>query len=391
MNQLNYCHQLRKLYQELGDSFAYFSGGRFTVDNPVSPQLIKGLKQRESLFTLYKGRVKRLLSLWHNHEAFLRSIEVNEAGRVVINGDLNLSNLPIEFFPSLIQQVSGKLNLADTKIEALDHLERVGSLYLEGAENMCSLASLQTVEKDLLISKTQIAAIPQLRFVGGDFYAKELASLQSLPNLEKVLGTLDIEGTSIVRLPKLKVVQSLFANGVNTLEAIPNLSAAAGSIEITGTKIKILPELKKVGLSFDATGLKTLTALPKLNHVGLDFIISGTNVSSLPSLRTVYGGFYAGKAAELSSIPELISVRGHCRLSGTKIEEAPLLRQVLQGLSIRDVQFSEFSSAFPRLKIIRQGVADIGVYTDDSQIAAELEQLVAAAELQLSGEIKLDE
>ena len=84
-------------------------------------------------------------------------------------GDLNLSNSPIQFLPKNLTKVGGDLNLMHSQIEKLpDNLTVNGNLDLDGCKNLQSLPNGLKVKNNLHIRDTNITSLPSDLEVGGD-------------------------------------------------------------------------------------------------------------------------------------------------------------------------------------------------------------------------------
>jgi len=86
-------------------------------------------------------------------------------------GDLNLSNSPIQFLPKNLTKVGGDLNLMHSQIEKLpDNFTVNGTLDLERCENLKSLPNGLKVGFHLDLRDTNLIFLPSDLEVEGDLY-----------------------------------------------------------------------------------------------------------------------------------------------------------------------------------------------------------------------------
>jgi hypothetical protein len=393
----NPCQQLKQLYQ----NFSKFNREKIDLDLLVEQGSIQELisledtvTQRVELYEIYKTEVKGLLREWYDNDEFIRNIQFEPGGRVVVDGDLI-----VEFhqgvFPSVIRKVNGKLEIVRDGIKSIDHLEEVGGpLVLNGIKSIESMASLKEVGEISLIG-TRITSFPKLHTVHGRFLAKSNEFLQELPDLEYVGGNFQIpQASQLETIPKLSVVKGdLTAAGASKLRGLPLLEVVDGKLDINDTDIKELPNLFIVGGHFQLWD-SNLESLPLLREVQGEVLLSETRVKGLPNLvkaRSIRisecpnfrdleslkeSGYLILAGTKVNSLPELVHADyfecpqtlteapkletvGTLIMKNTNIKQFPLLREIEERLVLRYPGVNNFRRLFPSLKII-------GVILDNS-------------------------
>jgi hypothetical protein len=220
--QNNPCQRLKQLFEE-----TYQHKG-FSVTNIDYQEICSKNLQ---VFEAYKKEVRKLLWQWHSDDNFINSLEFDQTGRVQVKADLDLKDLGLKYFPSLIREVEGKLTISGNQFKELDHLEVVDRLDAIGVESLQSLNSLRLVRADIFLEGTSLVEIPELSAVGHGFYAGKLESLQSLPKLKSVGDWLEIKNTEISILPVLRTTGVLLAGFF--LESAPLLHTVDGRLDLS--------------------------------------------------------------------------------------------------------------------------------------------------------------
>ena len=124
---------------------------------------------------------------------------------------------------SLLQMVSGNLNLNGTPITSLpDNLSVGGDLDLTGT-NITSLPDNLSVGRSLYLYDTKITQLPDNLSVGGDLDLRH-TPITSLPENLRVGGYLDLTGTNITSLPdNLTVGGDLYLSHTNITDVPPSI------------------------------------------------------------------------------------------------------------------------------------------------------------------------
>jgi hypothetical protein len=136
---------------------------------------------------------------------------------------------------------------------------------------------------DLDLSETPIEVLPNgLKRVGGNLFLSRCTSLVSLPNDLSVDGNLDLGGCkSLVNLPDgLSVSGYLYLNYCTSLVSLPDgLSVGSGLILNSCTSLVSLPNDLSVGGFLDLYGCDSLVSLPNRLSVGGSLNLCGTPLS----------------------------------------------------------------------------------------------------------------
>jgi Leucine-rich repeat (LRR) protein len=259
-------------------------------------------------------------------------IEFADNGRIHFSGNLFFNTSDKTYFPAVIQKIAGTLSLKNTKIEKIDYLEQAGSIEAKGAKSLTSLARLETVDDRLNLEGTSVQNLFSLLYVGEELKLKGLTTLQSLDSLSKV-GRMDIRGTRLKSLNKLREVIVLDAEGVATLEDLPRLKKAV-DLRLKETSLIGLPSLNKVSL-LNAENVDTFSNLSSLEKAR-SLLISGTSVEELPRLVEVIEDLEA-RDSLLAEAPLLKNVGGDCILENSQVVSLPKLEIVGMNLNLRKV------------------------------------------------------
>jgi len=172
-----------------------------------------------------------------------------------------------EFYALKDLEVSGDLNLMDTKITSLPSGLKVGGgLYLGG---------------------TKITSLPSGLTVGDNLNLRD-TDITSLPSGLKVGGSLSLSGTKITSLPSgLTVGGDLYLWGTG-ITSLPSGLTVGGSLFFTDTKITSLPSGLTVGGHLNLSFTK-ITSLPSGLTVGGSLVLRDTDITSLPKDLKVGG------------------------------------------------------------------------------------------------------
>lgn len=427
MNKQNFCQQLKDSFQILAP-FAQFNelSEKVAVQGFIRLDEFRGLvQQRQEFFKFYKEVVSDALYNWYDDDEFIDSLRFTDAGRVVVEGELDRGNQDLEYFPTVIQQVNGRLNLSNASIDKLDYLQRAADVNVLGCENLTSLASLEEtdrlqlegsgvrslpslrkvgmlkangvtslesmpllkrVEEGIFIGNTAVRSLPELEYVGGRFYADSAAELASLPILKEVKELLHIKGTQITSLPSLVRTGGLNAENLATFQAAPQLKEVFGDCNINGSGVEKLDQLSFVKNNLDASDTMKLQSLQSLQTVG-GFELSNSLVAELPELTTVERGFVVENNPQLTSIPQLKSVGFRFLLDSVPLDCLPSLESVGFGLYVKDIPIENFKDFFPSLEVIKKSTSGVAVYIDQYRLVKQVRALAANDEFELQGRI----
>jgi hypothetical protein len=141
-------------------------------------------------------------------------------------GDLDLSNTPIETLPDNLIEVNGRLNLANCK-------------------NLKSLNNLKYVEGDLDLSECKnLISLNNLKYVNGYLDLSYCINLIELPDSLSVGGSLYLSNTSIKKLPDslTNLYGDLDLTNCKNLKDLNNLRYVEGCLYLSNTLIERLPD-----------------------------------------------------------------------------------------------------------------------------------------------------
>lgn len=408
MKILDACQRLKEDYIKLGpmDTDALRKGIQAGNFKYIKHHLAK----RQEFVYNYRYKVlvllERCFSFGEDSEAVYSSVKVAPNGRIIIEGDLDVTNPAYRYFPSVIQRVEGKLNIGQNSIQRMDFLEEVGTLDASGSE----LKSLDRLTRagDIQLQDSKIEHLPSL-IRAGSFYCEDLRGdgvLQSLPKLAYAKD-LYLGGNQITELPSLVEVENTCGlQRATKLRAADKLKKVGGSLYIGGTSLTALPSLEFVG-SLHAEGLSDFSGLDNLKHVEKRIEIQGTAVDSLNCLEYVGGKFYAYDSP-LSSLLNLREVGGIFNLNGTRVERlpslkianrglfivsripfqgAPQLQEIGECLEIGKTAKAGFRQLFPALKKIGKDSGGRSLLVGNKELMVEASRLNSQGELELAGTI----
>jgi hypothetical protein len=359
------CVQLRQLFEEQ-------SGWENRVKQAFKDEeyhlVDEILRERRLFYGQYKDKVSRLLSSWYPDQNFADSIEFGNKGRVVVAGDLVLSDEKLNgsYFPRLIRKVTGKFDYHGKKLDRIDYLEKV--------------------DGNFSISESSVVSVKRLRKVGKSVIANEAKTLKDLSSLERVKNGLFIRNTSIEALPSLVHVGTSFnAEGLKSLQRLPKLNVA-GNLYLKGTSLISLPELKIVRGACSLRNIVTLVELPKLKKT-VRLNIEGTSITSLPNLEAVVGAFVPNKG--LKNLPELKEV-GRFYLLFSEMIRVPKLRKVENFMTLRYTKIRNFRKAFPQLESVGE-LNNVSIETTNPLLIRQLRRLQRKRKIKLAGTINKSE
>lgn len=220
--------------------------------------------KRQAFIDKFQAQVKVLLGQWHPkkdyHETpegkedriknFVDTIAFLDSGRVVLKNGINLYNLQVSYFPSVVQKVDGVLHLEKTNIKRIDYLEETG-LIIATDTGITSAQRLRIVHGAADLARTQITSLPALEVVKGSLNLANIPTLLSLPRLRFTSG-LNISNTKIRRIDTLEEVgANLEMEHLQNFECFPSLTTIKDALYLTNTKIdgfrKTFPQLFTIG------------------------------------------------------------------------------------------------------------------------------------------------
>ena len=212
---------------------------------------------------------------------------VEEEGKLVYNGNLNLSNRKdITELPDNLK-VLGGLDLISSGITKLP----------KGLE----------VKGFLDISETNIEELPEDTKVGDSFYVNDMKKPFSFPKVMKVNGYFECNRTSIKRMP-----EELYAEK---------------SCDFSHSKFDKYPKIMKVGYTLYLYDTP-ITELPEgLKEVYGTLDISNTNVSKLNENLVAYGGLDLDYTP-IKMLPKGLIVGGELDLRKIKLKDYSNLHKV---------------------------------------------------------------
>jgi hypothetical protein len=244
-----------------------------------------------------------------------------------------------------------ELDISGTAIEELPELENVvEKLDAEGLETLTSIPKLTTAG-NIYLSGTSVTGLPSLVKVNGSLTAPELETLTDLSSLNEVEVDLDISRTNVASMRELQEVGRVFNAQATPLEHLPKL-VKVGELKLENTRLKNLPALTRVIFGLSLKDSKSFEAADKLWWVGGDLDIRGTRIESLPELSTVQGEFNAEDLTTLTNLEKLAVVNGDCCIKGTSVQVLPNLVEVGGNLNILSLDNSK-ECWFPNLCTIK--------------------------------------
>lgn len=398
INNANPCQRLQEDFAKLSGKNKSYPQGLpdflLQVDTEKLREWEDKVKSRSALYREYKRVAAKLVSNWdHRHlEGKLSSsrIEFDSQGRMTIKGDLNVISNSIDYFPSLINAVEGKLTIVTNSLSEMDFLQEVGSLEITSG-TLSSMDSLKTVANNLGISDVLIKNFPCLEEVGGDclVHGQVKTKPVSFPRLKKVGGIFELTNVKAGGLQQLEAVGSLKFMHVRELTTLPALKKVEKQVSIDEKTSDFtgMPALENVGEDLKIRYVPQFQDLSSLKTVGGDLVFDGTKVVALPELVEV--GKFLVPDGRLESIPNLTSVGTDALLGFTRVTSAPALTEVGRGLYIEELAIDSFEKAFPALADIGTDRHRCSVYTTSQALIDELEDLRGKGAIQFGGKVVL--
>jgi hypothetical protein len=123
-------------------------------------------------------------------------------------GDLILRNSPIKILPDNLTHTNGSVDLAFSKIEDLNNLERVdGYLSLYKCKNLKSLGKLNIVSTLLNLDYSGIETLNNLEYVYSSLWLHDTPQFKSFGKLKHVGRDLDISKSNILNLLSIEDIE----------------------------------------------------------------------------------------------------------------------------------------------------------------------------------------
>lgn len=170
-------------------------------------------------------------------------------------------------------------------------------------ENATAMIPYCEVAGSIIIAQNVDVVAPNLRALGGHFYAKTTLTI-GLPYLRKVGGDFDVVATWRLHAPRLQHVAGKLQVqdfGLPALETVggrlwmywtkvaraPRLRSVGGSLYAHVASVFEAPRLQFVGGHFEVSDLTRRVAVPELEHVGGNFLAEGAEYLAAHRLRKV--------------------------------------------------------------------------------------------------------
>jgi hypothetical protein len=159
----------------------------------------------------------------------------------------------------------------------------------------------------------------------------EGTSLTKLPDRFWVKETLNLRGTPIHHLPRGLHAMTLRADNTD-LRVLP-AKLDVENLSLRGCRIAELPPSLSLRGDLDLTHAP-IQALPLGLTVGRDLILEDTQLAGLPARMSVGRNLYA-KGTPITDLPDDLAVERHLDLAGTAITTLPAFTQVGGCLDLR--------------------------------------------------------
>ncbi len=267
-------------------------------------------------------------------------------------GNLNfLSQGEIDSFNTNITQINGNLH--------------IGNYLLTDINNLYRLRNIESINGDLVISKTSLESLNHLniRIIRGSLIIlenKNLLNLNGLHSLSRIGQTLSINGNDVLKsIAELENISSLYAsleiksnNNLLSLNGLHNLNSIGDNLIISHNdglqKIQSLSKLENVigGLEIiENQNLESLNGLNNIKYVQEEFVISSNqsikNLVGIESLTELRDDLIISDNSQLvttSGIKGLKIVKGDVHINdNTSLKDVngfEKLSSVLRGLHI---------------------------------------------------------
>ena len=235
---------------------------------------------------------------------------IEENGKLVYNGNLNLSNRKdITELPDNLK-VLGFLTIKKSGITKLP----------KGLEVKCFFN----------ISKTEIEELPEDTKLGGSLYANNMNEPFSFPRVVKVNGYFNCKSTIIKRMPEELYTEDDCNFSECTFDKLPNIMENRFGLYLNNTAIAELPEeLKEVYGNFD---------------------ISNTQISKLNDNLVVYNSIFLCNTS-IEELPEGLIVGSWLNLSNTNLKDYSNIHKVCSRFIIDKGKYEKIKDSLVKHEI----------------------------------------
>jgi hypothetical protein len=223
-----------------------------------------------------------------------RAEYIEDLGEIKDIESLSIEGSKIKTLGNNIKEINGYCGLRGSQIEDLGSLEIVGGSLDIGGTSLKSLGKLKKVEY-LDLDGTQIASLGNLEYVE-DLYLND--KVKDFGKLKEVKGTLTLDYSPIQSLGNIQKVGELDLRA-SQINDLGNLEEVTQDLRLNG-KIKSLGKLKRVlgDLSFDNRSDSKLQSLNNLEYIGGELDSAGDeSLKTLGKLKQVKGSIYLQNSA----------------------------------------------------------------------------------------------
>ena len=235
---------------------------------------------------------------------------IEENGKLVYNGNLNLSN-------------------RKDITELPDNLKVLGFLTIKNS-GITKLPKGLEVECFLDISGTDIEELPEDTKLGGSLYANNMNEPFSFPRVVKVNGYFNCKSTTIKRMPEELYTEDDCNFSECTFDKLPNIMENRFGLYLNNTAIAELPEeLKEVYGNFD---------------------ISNTQISKLNDNLVVYNSIFLCNTS-IEELPEGLIVGSWLNLSNTNLKDYSNIHKVCSRFIIDKGKYEKIKDSLVKHEI----------------------------------------
>ena len=235
---------------------------------------------------------------------------IEENGKLVYNGNLNLSN-------------------RKDITELPDNLKVLGFLTIKKS-GITKLPKGLEVECFLEISETDIEELPEDTKLGGSLYANNMNEPFSFPRVVKVNGYFNCKSTTIKRMPEELYTEDDCNFSECTFDKLPNIMENRFGLYLNNTAIAELPEeLKEVYGNFD---------------------ISNTQISKLNDNLVVYNSIFLCNTS-IEELPEGLIVGSWLNLSNTNLKDYSNIHKVCSRFIIDKGKYEKIKDSLVKHEI----------------------------------------
>ena len=210
--------------------------------------------------------------------------------------------------------------------ELPDNLKVLGSLNLHGS-GVTKLPKGLEVEYWMSISLTEIEELPEDTKIGRSLFINEMKKPFFFPKVVKVNGHFDCTRTTIKRMPEELYVKDKCDFSHSTFDNLPNVMEIRSSLDLDSTPITELPE-----------GLKLI-------YDSLD--MCNTKVTKLPDNLVVYGGLRLDNTP-INELPEGLVVDYNLFLSNVNLKDYSNLHKVCTNFIVTEEKYEEIKDTLAK-------------------------------------------